>query len=334
MSMLKGGEMGGEGGREGDWECSSCNNRNYAFRSFCNRCKQPRLLVDSKTPADSKWLPRIGDWICTGCTNNNYASREKCKKCGQPKEVAAMPAIAMTGASFPTYSHYFSRAPGVPEQKMNIGLLGNGAPSQSLHLNSNWPVPGADKYGVQPLSIWLPGGNYGTVHHHENSTNQNLSVPKGWRNGDWICNCGFHNYSSRSQCKKCNAFPPALGTKRLASEELVYDWDNKRLNIGTTNDQHQIYTSLEQVVGTGADPKPGLFPSYPSMNSTTAPSLPLATWLPPQASAPALLGKGARQWRSGDWMCSNCNNHNYASRLQCNRCKTQRMAPMQPVNVV
>lgn len=66
MSMLKGGEVGGEGGREGDWECSSCNNRNYAFRSFCNRCKQPRLLVDTKTPSDSKWLPRIGDWICTG----------------------------------------------------------------------------------------------------------------------------------------------------------------------------------------------------------------------------------------------------------------------------
>ena len=53
-------------GREGDWECSGCRNRNYAFSSFCNRCKQPRLLVDTKTPADSKWLPRIGDWICTG----------------------------------------------------------------------------------------------------------------------------------------------------------------------------------------------------------------------------------------------------------------------------
>ncbi|KAI7986818.1 hypothetical protein LOK49_LG14G00445 [Camellia lanceoleosa] len=49
----------------------------YAFRSFCNRCKQPRLLVDTKTPADSKWLPRIGDWICTekriryACTKEN-----------------------------------------------------------------------------------------------------------------------------------------------------------------------------------------------------------------------------------------------------------------------
>lgn len=25
----------------------------------------------------------------------------------------------------------------------------------------------------------------------------------------------------------------ALGTKRLASEELGYDWDNKRLNVGS-----------------------------------------------------------------------------------------------------
>lgn len=27
----------------------------------------------------------------------------------------------------------------------------------------------------------------------------------------------------------------------------------------------------------------------------------------------------AKQWRDGDWMCTNCNNHNFASRSQCNR---------------
>ncbi|KAK2408908.1 hypothetical protein P8452_70570 [Trifolium repens] len=322
-------------GREGDWECSSCNNRNYAFRSFCNRCKQPRLLVDTKTPADSKWLPRIGDWICTGCTNNNYASREKCKKCGQPKEVAAMPALAMTGASFPAYPHYFSRAPGGPDQRLNIGLIGNGVPPQSLNLNYNWPVTGAGKFGVHPVSIWPPGANYSSGHLYENSISQNPSTPNGWRNGDWVCNCGFHNYSSRSQCKKCNASPPALGTKRLASEELVYDWDNKRLNVGPTNDQQQTHTSFE-LVGTSAEPKPALFPGYGSINSSSAPILPMPSLfpIPPQVSSSALLGKGAKQWRSGDWMCTNCNNHNYASRLECNRCKTLRVAPMQPVNVV
>ncbi|CAI8609038.1 unnamed protein product [Vicia faba] len=323
-------------GREGDWECSSCNNRNYAFRSFCNRCKQPRLLVDNKTPADSKWLPRIGDWICSGCTNNNYASREKCKKCGQPKEVAAMPAIAMTRASFPTYPPYFSRAPGGSEHNMNIGLIGNGVPPQSLNLNTSWPVAGTEKFGLQPVPLWLPGTNYSSGHPYVNSNSQNPSVPKEWRNGDWVCNCGFHNYSSRSQCKKCNASPPAPGTKRLASEDLAYDWDNKRLNVGPTNDQQRTYSNAEQVVGTSAEPKSALIPAYASINSSSAPSFPMPPLfpIPPQFSSTALLGKGAKQWRSGDWMCTNCNNHNYASRLECNRCKTLRVAPMQPVNVV
>ncbi|XVE87417.1 hypothetical protein DITRI_Ditri18aG0115800 [Diplodiscus trichospermus] len=311
-------------GREGDWECSSCKNRNYAFRSFCNRCKQPRLLVDTKTPADSKWLPRIGDWICTGCTNNNYASREKCKKCGQPKEIAAMPAIAMPGASLPTYSHYFARAPGALEQKMNVGFVGSGASQQSLPLSSHWSVPGA---------TWPVAGNQASGVPYVNPGNQPLSVPKGWRNGDWICNCGFHNYSSRSQCKNCNAsIPPALGTKRLASEELLQEWDNKRLNSGHGNGQLQPYPGFDQSVGATSDPKPGAYPPYPSLNSGAASNWQVPIPFPHQAATPTLLGKGAKQWRSGDWMCAKCNNHNYASRAQCNRCKTQRDTETQPVN--
>ncbi|XP_015889681.1 uncharacterized protein LOC107424403 isoform X2 [Ziziphus jujuba] len=318
-------------GREGDWECSGCRNRNYAFRSFCNRCKQPRLLVDTKTPADSKWLPRIGDWICTGCTNNNYASREKCKKCGQPKEVAAMPAIGMPGASLPTYSHYFARAQGGLEQKMNIGLIGNGAPQQSL---PSWPVAGADKYGIQPSPSWSFVGNHNPVLPYLSPANQLLNVPKGWRSGDWICNCGFHNYSSRVQCKKCNAFPPALGTKRLASDEFVHDWDNKRLNVGHTNGQEQSYPGFESLVGTPVDSKTGAYAPYPNMSTGVAPSLQVPIPLQHQATAPTLLGKGAKQWRDGDWMCTNCNNHNYASRSHCNRCKAQRDMLAQPVNVM
>ncbi|XBI81995.1 hypothetical protein VPH35_090788 [Triticum aestivum] len=59
-----GSSSGGGGGREGDWDYGGCGNRNYAFRSLYNRCKQLRLLVDPNTPRDSKWLPRAGDWIC------------------------------------------------------------------------------------------------------------------------------------------------------------------------------------------------------------------------------------------------------------------------------
>ncbi|RID52782.1 hypothetical protein BRARA_G00221 [Brassica rapa] len=236
-------------GREGDWECLGCNNRNYAFRSFCNRCKQPRLFMDNNTSQNSKWLPRIGDWICTGCTNNNYASREKCKKCGQPKEVAA---------SLQSHLSYFALGPDPVDQ---LGSL-------------------------------LPFSNQ-------------ASALKEWRSGDWICTCGFHNYSSRIQCKKCNETAPlAFGTKRLASEVLAHEWDSKRLNQG--------YTSMQQQS------------SFPGISSGSFSNWQLPLLFQQQQLTPALLGKGAKQWRDGDWMCTNCKNHNYASRSECNRCKTKR----------
>ncbi|KAK9946284.1 hypothetical protein M0R45_011757 [Rubus argutus] len=43
----------------------SRRNRNYAFKSFCNRCRQPCLLVDTKILLDFKWFAQTGDTICT-----------------------------------------------------------------------------------------------------------------------------------------------------------------------------------------------------------------------------------------------------------------------------
>lgn len=325
--------MGGGEGKEGDWECGSCENRNYAFRSFCNRCKQPRLLVDSKTPADSKWLPRIGDWICTGCTNNNYASREKCKKCGQPKELAAMPALAMPGASLQTHPHYFARLQGLQHQRLN-GVL-----QQPIPLSPNWLLGVPDKFGVT-ASTW-PMGPTNTVPY----ANQVSQVPKGWRNGDWICTCGFHNYSSRAQCKKCDAsMPPALGTKRLASEDLVQDWDNKRLNAGQTLELQQAYLPLGQIssstfltpfqmVNSATNQTAGLLQLYPDGSPRAMQHSQLNLQLPQINTMPTLPGKGAKQWRDGDWMCTNCDNHNYASRSHCNKCNTQKEGLVLPVSV-
>lgn len=108
-----------------------------------------------------------------------------------------MPAIAIHGASFPTYSHYFARTQGGLDTKMNLGLR-NG-PLQQLHpLSSNWSLGGADKYEIHASPAFPLGGNNSAI-SYMSSPNQILSVPKGWRNGDWICNCGFHNYSSRAQ---------------------------------------------------------------------------------------------------------------------------------------
>ncbi|KAL6551971.1 hypothetical protein OROGR_008125 [Orobanche gracilis] len=357
---MGGGEGGrGVGGKEGDWECSGCHNRNYAFRSFCNRCKQPRLLVDTRTPANSKWLPRIGDWICNdgwlacvffacifflaalwvgcvcngsiGCTNNNYASREKCKKCGQPKELAAMPAVAIPGASVPTHPTYFARVQGGTGQLSNVGSF-----YPSMSLSSSWPGGGTGQYihqptgpyGLQPASNYASGDSSISGISFAGHTNQPFPVPNsnGWRTGDWMCTCGFHNYSSRAQCKKCNApssistpsslvnsAATALGAKRLASEEFDHNWDNKRLNAG-----QQPCSGFESFQIHGGSELNSMYPETPSGDTAVPPNWQVNLQVPRVPAIPTLLGKGARQWRDGDWMCSNCNNHNYASRAECN----------------
>ncbi|CAN6242413.1 unnamed protein product [Urochloa humidicola] len=329
------GSGGGGGGREGDWDCGGCGNRNYAFRSLCNRCKQPRLLVDPNTPRDSKWLPRAGDWICTGCSNNNYASRKNCKKCGLPKEEAAMPALQMAGMTMPAYAAYIARlqslAASASAYKMNFGMAANSPLQQQLLANANWAYGMAGRYGMQS-SGW-PFGN--------NNASQFPGVPKDWRSGDWLCNCGFHNYSSRTQCKECGAPVPSgipsttmktttsdasstLGTKRLASEELANDWDNKRLNPGNDNyplstaSSSNLFFGIEQ--GAGSSNGQAAFSKFDNGSS-------IALQSGQGMSGP--MGKGGK-WRDGDWMCSNCNNHNYASRAFCNRCKTQKESAIHP----
>ncbi|GAB2226271.1 hypothetical protein Drorol1_Dr00022072 [Drosera rotundifolia] len=270
--------------REGDWECLSCKNKNYAFRTLCNRCKLPRLLVDSNPAAAaaapssnySKWLPRIGDWICSACTNNNYASREKCNKCGRPKDAAAMPGVN----------------PRLPQGVLQQSLIDSFR--SQFPLNSSWPVSGSDGYGITAAPSWLPGGSNTGDFTYLGTINRASPVPKGWRNGDWLCTCGFHNYSSRTECKNCKAVPPALGLKRLASDDHANVLDNKRLNAGSATNQYLA----------------AMYPSYAGGGT----------------NGQVPIGKGAKQWRDGDWMCTSCSNHNYASRSQCNRCKAEKSA--------
>uniref|UniRef100_A0A6N2NHX6 RanBP2-type domain-containing protein n=1 Tax=Salix viminalis TaxID=40686 RepID=A0A6N2NHX6_SALVM len=98
--------------------------------------------------------------------------------------------------------------------------------------------------------------------------------------------------------------------------------------------QPQSYPSFNHMAGTIGDQSSGVHVSYPTYSTELAPNWQAPVQIPLQLTTPALLGKGAKQWRNGDWMCANCNNHNYASRAQCNRCKTQRDVVAQPVNVV
>ena len=112
---------GGGGGvrRPGDWTCLNCHAHNFASRSVCFKCKNPKAGgsggggpsfgsgasgdLGSKAPEPASGPTagnfRPGDWICTGCRAHNFASRSACFKCKQRKAGGESAAAASSGAA-------------------------------------------------------------------------------------------------------------------------------------------------------------------------------------------------------------------------------------------
>jgi hypothetical protein len=116
------GGLGGGGGvrRPGDWTCPGCTAHNFASRSACFKCKNPKpgggggapvgagsvgdfgskVSEPAGGPAAGNFRP--GDWICNGCRAHNFASRSACFKCKQRKgggEGGGAPAASGGGGS-------------------------------------------------------------------------------------------------------------------------------------------------------------------------------------------------------------------------------------------
>ena len=54
-----------------------------------------------------------------------------------------------------------------------------------------------------------------------------------------------------------------------------------------------------------------------------------ASRAPMQGQMAAQNGRPANM-RPGDWMCPSCNNHNYADKVRCNRCKMPKPDTFDP----
>ncbi|CAI9100197.1 OLC1v1037140C1 [Oldenlandia corymbosa var. corymbosa] len=133
------------------------------------------------------------------------------------------------------------------------------------------------------------------------------------REGDWMCAaCQYTNFKRRDACQKCGcpkfASAADIATYRTINrtEVLPGDWYCTGMNCGAHN-----YASRNNCYRCGAS-KGGDYGGYvPGM-------------IPPPAYLcdPSVIPG----WKTGDWICTRygCGEHNYASRLECHKCKSLR----------
>ena len=81
---------GNERSRPGEWDCSKCHKNNFAHRTDCFRCHEPKGEATGSTQnrpgGGFQRQPRADDWQCLSCNEKaNFGNRYECFKCKAPR---------------------------------------------------------------------------------------------------------------------------------------------------------------------------------------------------------------------------------------------------------
>jgi len=224
----------------GDWMCNSCSQHNFTRNVACFKCKMPKnsgpggmgMGMGVRPGMDMGMggprghghggggglLPRPpsgmgmgmgmdmdmgmgmgmgmggmggpnvrpGDWTCQSCGGHNFASKTKCFTCQSPKSQR----IGGMGMNLP------------PNFKHGDWMCKCGQHNFSSKMECHRCKTPKEEGNVSGDASH--GGDGG-------SSGSGVMLPPNFRDGDWMCKCGQHNFSSKEECHKCK-IPKQEGT--------------------------------------------------------------------------------------------------------------------------
>lgn len=166
----------------------------------------------------------------------------------------------------------------------------------------------------------------------------------GGMGGNWTCGeCGNLNYAHRLRCNRCDAPPPTAGGMGAGGMGAMGG-----MGMGMMGAQMGAQRSVDDVgrqylmcFANENDPVQAAM-SYLSMNAVNMMQRPAeysaagyggyGTGYPQQGRGMYGMGAGNKRARGGppkagvdgNWVCKQCDNINFASRVECNRCKAPK----------
>merc|ERR1711865_547371 len=173
---------GQQGGYPNDWLCGSCGNDNFARRTECNKCQQPR-------DPNSKLVEPPSQQGGYGQQQGGYGQQQG--GYGQQQQSYAPQAINCPNpGGYPEYPQYHENPIGDIPAPPAYGSQQGGYGTQQGGYGQQQQQGG---YGQPQGGYSQPQGGYG----------QQQQQGGGYPN-DWLCgSCGNDNFARRTECNKC-----------------------------------------------------------------------------------------------------------------------------------
>ena len=213
---------------DNDWDCAKCKNSNFAFRTECNRCGEPKGEGGGRGRKDdhrnySRGRESNGrdnrgnqhgdnDWDCAKCKNSNFAFRTECNRCGEPKGEGR------------------GRGRSDGRRDHSRGRNDRGRDSRNQHGDNDWDCPKCKNSNFSfRTECNRCGEPKGQGRSNSNSRVQsdsrgrerrprrdNKPVTRNQRDSrpsridqlkadHWRCNCGSKNFRNNDRCFKCGS---------------------------------------------------------------------------------------------------------------------------------
>lgn len=334
--------------KDGDWNCPSCGDHQFARNVLCRRCgtARPGGEAGAPEPAGDVLLQvgaplefKNGDWNCSKCGDHQFARNAACRRCGNPRDVAAP-------------AHLPPREAATEDFK-----------------EGDWICAECGDHQFARNAVCR------RCHAARPITSSNHQTPKP---GDWICpnpSCGDLQFERNESCRKCGTLKPRTaggGIGRVPAATFE-ERPSRRPMPTPVAVQTPIVPLLQPAQMMAPGPykegdwicpncgdhqferntacrrcqtvKPA-FPARP-MPPMLSPYIPMPTpmTIPRAAANPVLAvaphagggvlgrweqkgGPGGRDhgndFKPGDWNCPSCGDHQFGRNDACRRCGTER----------
>jgi len=328
-------------GINGNWLCPQCQNVNFPQRDVCNRCQAPRPPqasvggADGAKPDGAFSVTGASGWACPLCENVNFSPGGLCSVCSLPKPDSEQKTPQMTSQLLQQQmlqqqllllqqqQQPLQEALQTLQKQQRIVEQQLQQMQQQQHHQQQQQQSQQRQQQLQPQApSHAPPAVVGVEGNIQKAT-------VAGSEGNWVCKlCQNVNFAQRDECNRCHVDKAqAMAQPGDVLQPIPFGGPGKGPPIAGVAGNwsclrcQNINYGTREVCNRCREPRPFSQAQRAPQGAAVLPTAKSGKGQPPVPGV------------NGNWECQLCQNVNFASRDECNRCLTPKAHAEAPVDV-